>query len=103
MCAGAVSHLSVLGGRNRADVCRRILKHCMSNEVANQYSWHGRKKKAVFGKLPLADAVQKAVMRSLKCTAEEVEHECREWFRTASDRDGGRKKRTAKKSDEPSQ
>ena len=33
-----------------------------------------------------------AVMRSLKCTAAEVEHEYREWFRTASDRDGGRKK-----------
>jgi len=25
----------------------------MSNEVANQYSWHGRKKKAVFGKLSI--------------------------------------------------
>ncbi|KAH3883849.1 hypothetical protein DPMN_007817 [Dreissena polymorpha] len=63
----------------------------------------GGRKRQYLENFLLADAVQKAVMRSLKCTAAEVEHECREWFRTASDRDGGRKKRTAKISDEPSQ
>ncbi|KAH3735902.1 hypothetical protein DPMN_042463 [Dreissena polymorpha] len=76
----------------------------MSNEVVNRYSWHGRKKKAVFGKFHWLMLCRKlSCGRSLKCTAAEVEHECREWFRTASDREVGRKKRTAKKSDEPSQ
>ena len=33
-----------------------------------------------------------AVMKCKKMTALEVELDCREWFRLASDRDGGRKK-----------
>lgn len=40
-------------------------------------------------------------MRSARCTSAEVEINCREWFRTASDRDGGRKKRAAKTQDTP--
>jgi len=29
-----MSHLSVLGGQNRADTCRRVLRHCLTNDVA---------------------------------------------------------------------
>lgn len=32
-------------------------------------------------------------MKCKKSTATEVEMDCREWFRLAADRDGGRKKR----------
>jgi len=30
-------------------------------------------------------------MRSARCTDAEVKADCREWFRTTSDREGGRK------------
>lgn len=36
-------------------------------------------------------------MKTAKCTAAEVEMEVREWLRNAADREGGRKKREAKK------
>ena len=34
-----------------------------------------------------------AVLKSCKCYVSDFERECKEWLRTASDRDGGRKKR----------
>lgn len=90
--AGLVNHLSVLGGQNRTDMCRRVMRHCMTNAVATLYNWYGKKQKQPFGKLRLAAAVQKAVMRSARCTSAEVELDCKEWFRTASDHEGGQKK-----------
>ena len=47
-------------------------------------------------KVPLF-TFSEAVMRSTRCTTADVEKTCREWFRTASDRDGGRKKRSEKR------
>jgi hypothetical protein len=38
-----------------------------------------------------------AVMKACRCTAADVEIDCRSWFRTAADRKGGRKKRAEKK------
>lgn len=41
--------------------------------------------------------LSEAVIKSCRCTATEVELDCREWFRTGSDRDGGRKKRAERR------
>ncbi|XP_060588242.1 uncharacterized protein LOC132743705 isoform X2 [Ruditapes philippinarum] len=88
-----VTYLTLQGGITRSDMSKRVMKHCMSNQLALQFNWFGKKGKRAFGKLKLAKAVQKAVMKCKKCTAAEVELDCREWFRSACDRDGGRKRR----------
>ncbi|XP_060588241.1 uncharacterized protein LOC132743705 isoform X1 [Ruditapes philippinarum] len=90
---GLVTYLTLQGGITRSDMSKRVMKHCMSNQLALQFNWFGKKGKRAFGKLKLAKAVQKAVMKCKKCTAAEVELDCREWFRSACDRDGGRKRR----------
>ncbi|XP_060600015.1 uncharacterized protein LOC132753549 [Ruditapes philippinarum] len=90
---GLVSYLSVQGGVSTTDMVRRVMRQCLTNQLAVQFNWFGKKGKRAFGKLKLAQAVTKAVMKCKKCTAVEVELGCREWFRMASDRDGGRKKR----------
>lgn len=49
-----VEEYSKLGGSNPYDFIRRCLNVTMTNSFASQFSWHGAKKKRVFGNLKLA-------------------------------------------------
>ncbi|KAL4240440.1 hypothetical protein ACF0H5_001232 [Mactra antiquata] len=95
---GLIGFLSCLGGRSRPDATRRVMKKIFSHKLScEDYTWYGRKGKRPFGKLKLACVVQKSIQKSFKTSLTEVEMDVREWFRTASDRDGGRKKRQKSK------
>ncbi|XP_021351747.1 uncharacterized protein LOC110449299 [Mizuhopecten yessoensis] len=89
-----INHLSVVGGKTPKDMVRRVLKNTVKSSLASQYNWYGKKGKMPFGKLRLTTVLQKAV-RKVKpdCSELEVELATREWLRTATDRDGGRKRR----------
>lgn len=45
------SYLSRLGGRDLVTKINKVLKHCMTNEVATRYSFYGKRQ----GKRPLND------------------------------------------------
>ncbi|XP_060565983.1 uncharacterized protein LOC132725006 [Ruditapes philippinarum] len=92
--ASVVYNFSLYSGKNTADTVRRILKRTMKSQLAEKFNWYGKKGKKEFGKLKLAAVIYKAVKKTLKNVTEaEVEGIVREWLRTASDREGGRKRR----------
>lgn len=47
-----------MGGATPYDFVKRCLSILFSNRFAEQYSWHGAKKKQIFGKLFLANVLQ---------------------------------------------
>lgn len=46
-----------MGGQSLAQAIRKILYRAMSNEVAQEYSWDGAKKKSAFKSLALARGI----------------------------------------------
>lgn len=52
-----VTELSKIGGNSTYDFVRRCLTLIITNELAEEYSWHGLRKKREFGKLKLANVM----------------------------------------------
>ncbi|KAI0241990.1 hypothetical protein LSAT2_015227 [Lamellibrachia satsuma] len=90
-------HLAVIGGENLKDVTTRIMKTVFSQQLALKYCWTGNARvKRAFQSLKLREVIFNAVRNnevSKNGTNHEIKHVIQEWFRTASDRDGGRKRR----------
>lgn len=52
-----VTQMSKIGGSNTYDFAKRVLQSVMTNELANLYSWLGRREKLNFCQLPFAQLV----------------------------------------------
>src|SRR5277367_5235498 len=52
-----VAYLTLLGGNDAADITRRILKHCLSLQLAMGFNWEGRKNKEPFKSLKLKEVI----------------------------------------------
>ncbi|CAG9814687.1 unnamed protein product [Phaedon cochleariae] len=83
-----VDEFSKLGGTNNLyDFIKRCLNVAISNSFASQFSWHGAKKKRIFGNLKLAKILlgaseQSKLSENQKATEEAV----KKWLRRAKDR-----------------
>ncbi|XP_011705269.1 PREDICTED: uncharacterized protein LOC105460516, partial [Wasmannia auropunctata] len=58
-----VKEFSKMGGTTPYDFVKRCLSLLLSNRLAEQYSWHGAKKKQIFGKLSLANVLQESALQ----------------------------------------
>ncbi|CAG9762675.1 unnamed protein product [Ceutorhynchus assimilis] len=83
----AVNELSRLGGRNIYDFCVRCLKKVMTDELANQYSWLGRRNKKNFSVMEVSKLIIAAAEAGGKAkNKKEVEDAVSGWLRRANDR-----------------
>lgn len=92
--------LSGIGGETLKATVRRVLTYMIKNELAKQINWKGKGDKIAFSTLKLKDLLIKAVRKNRLCTLateSEIGNITKEWFRYATDREGGRKLREERK------
>ncbi|XP_049512095.1 uncharacterized protein LOC125947481 [Dermacentor silvarum] len=75
-----------LGGKDANWATKRILGYCLTDELAAQFSWLGRKGKHSFSALNIAKAVADAARKAPKGTAADVEEAIKSWLRHAPER-----------------
>ncbi|XP_078338841.1 uncharacterized protein LOC111134410 [Crassostrea virginica] len=98
-----VNTLSTTGGENTKTTVRKILAYIFTNKLATGINWIGKGGKIAFSSLRVKDVLTKTVRKNRltgSATDSEIEAGAKDWFRFASDRDGGRKKRENRKRDE---
>lgn len=91
-----IASLYVIGGSGLPDTVRRILRYTVSNSLAIHFNWCGKGMKRSFCTMKLKDTIIKSVRKNAEhksATAASIEKVMKEWFRTARDRDGGRRRR----------
>ncbi|KAK4886506.1 hypothetical protein RN001_002777 [Aquatica leii] len=88
------THLQVLGGKGLFDTTRTILGTIIHQDLAVECNWSGKNNKPAFSKfknvvlLILGAVRQHSLLKDN--TQKEVEDIIKGWFRTATDRNGGR-------------
>lgn len=95
-----VRSLSTIGGENTKATVRRLLSHMIKNPLATKINWVGKGGKIAFSSLKLKEVLKETVRKNRLCpsaTDAEIYSIAKDWFRFASDRDGGRKRRAEKK------
>lgn len=95
-----VRSLSTIGGENIKTNVRRLLAYMFSTDLAKAINWIGKGGKTAFSTLKIKDVLTATVRKNRLCssaTDSEIFEVAKNWFRFASDRDGGRKKREEKK------
>ncbi|VEN44096.1 unnamed protein product [Callosobruchus maculatus] len=80
--------LSIVGGLNFSDSTRKLLTKMISHSLALKLNWSGRNEKGNFKSMT-------NILRLIYIT--EVEGVVKNWFRNATDREGGRSKRNKQK------
>ncbi|KAL2087189.1 hypothetical protein ACEWY4_018248 [Coilia grayii] len=87
------SYLATLGGVNPGDIVRRIMCHLLSDALAVQFNWLGRRgQKMAFSALSLTAVIRGAVAVQ-NVTASDCEVSIKNWLKYSGDRNGGRKRR----------
>ncbi|XP_065306228.2 uncharacterized protein [Dermacentor albipictus] len=81
-----VHELTQLGGKDAYCATKRILSYCITDEVAAQFSWMGRKGKLSFSALKIAKAIADAARKAPNATAADVEASIKSWLRHAPER-----------------
>ncbi|XP_037499907.1 uncharacterized protein LOC119373913 [Rhipicephalus sanguineus] len=81
-----VHELAQLGGKDAYWATKRILSYCITDEVAAQFSWMGRKGKLSFSALKIAKAITDAARKAPNATAADVEASIKSWLRHAPER-----------------
>ncbi|XP_064461844.1 uncharacterized protein LOC135372052 isoform X2 [Ornithodoros turicata] len=84
-----VQELTLLGGATPKAAVKRILEYVMTDQVAEKYSWEGRKGKNVFRDLRLPNIMMRAVhaqKQLSKCTNYDLEKATKDWLRHSADR-----------------
>ncbi|XP_037518500.2 uncharacterized protein LOC119395592 isoform X2 [Rhipicephalus sanguineus] len=81
-----VHELAQLGGKDAYWATKRILSYCITDEVAAQFSWRGRKGKLSFSALKIAKAITDAARKAPNATAADVEASIKSWLRHAPER-----------------
>ncbi|XP_065309830.2 uncharacterized protein [Dermacentor albipictus] len=81
-----VHELTQLGGKDAYWATKRILSYCITDEVAAQFSWMGRKGKLSFSALKIAKAIADAARKAPNATAADVEASIKSWLRHAPER-----------------
>ncbi|XP_062620709.1 uncharacterized protein LOC134282321 [Saccostrea cucullata] len=100
LSANLVKVLGGIGGDSLKSTVRRLLKYMIENDLAKQINWLGKGGKLAFSSLKVKEILIKGVRRDRLCssaTEAEVCHTAKEWFRYATDREGGRKRREDRK------
>ncbi|XP_041372236.1 uncharacterized protein LOC121385570 [Gigantopelta aegis] len=88
--------LVVIGGSTAQDIVRRMLKYLFDTPMSRQINWSGKCQKLAFSTLNLKSVLFKAVRRNHETrlvSNSVIEKITKEWFCTACDRDGGRRRR----------
>ncbi|KAL1426878.1 hypothetical protein MTO96_000415 [Rhipicephalus appendiculatus] len=75
-----------LGGKGANCATKRILGYCLSDKLAAQFSWLGRKGKHSFSALNIAKAVACAASKAPKGSAADIEEAVKSWLRHAPER-----------------
>ncbi|XP_064489025.1 uncharacterized protein LOC135400932 [Ornithodoros turicata] len=81
--------LAVLGGSSVKTAVKRIMCHLFTDDVAEKFSWEGKKGKLVFKELKFPGIIMRAVHANktlANATNFEVESEIKGWLRHAKDR-----------------
>ncbi|XP_011884129.1 PREDICTED: uncharacterized protein LOC105571264, partial [Vollenhovia emeryi] len=82
-----VKELSKIGGTTPYDFVKRCVSLLLKNRFAERYSWHGAKKKQIFGKLTLANVLLESGQLCKAVTnRKEIEEAIKAWLRRAKER-----------------
>ncbi|KAH6933070.1 hypothetical protein HPB50_011832 [Hyalomma asiaticum] len=81
-----VNEFVQLGGSDGNWATKRILAYCMTDEVAAQFSWMGRKGKRSFSALKIAKVVKVAASKAPNSTPVIIEAAVKSWLRHAPER-----------------
>ncbi|XP_061177645.1 uncharacterized protein LOC133186405 [Saccostrea echinata] len=95
-----VKNLCTIGGENVKSTVRRLLSYLFANDLAIRINWKGKGGKIAFSSLRIKDIVTRTVRKNRLTAAATDSEICtiiKDWFRFASDREGGRKKREERK------
>ncbi|KAL1474394.1 hypothetical protein MTO96_038010 [Rhipicephalus appendiculatus] len=85
-----INELMQLGGRNPNVAVKRMLIYLMSDKVATQFSWHGKKGKRKFLDLKLCQYLFTAIRKRFRhSTRDDVESSVKSWLRHAPERANG--------------
>ncbi|KAL8610415.1 hypothetical protein ACOMHN_035132 [Nucella lapillus] len=101
-----IRYLALIGGDTPKEIVRRVLTHVMHQELVVLYTWQGTPQKKSFMNLLLCNVLKKVVRENPStkaATDKEIDFAVREFFRTASDRNGGRKRRIEKRASDPAE
>ncbi|CAH1105885.1 unnamed protein product [Psylliodes chrysocephalus] len=79
-------HIKKIGGNDSKDFILRILRHTLTNSLAELLSWTGRKGNFPIKQLLCINIIFGAVHRAFKCSLKEFEIHVREWLRHARQR-----------------
>ncbi|KAK4873145.1 hypothetical protein RN001_015174 [Aquatica leii] len=81
------TYLRTLGGKDITNKTNRILKYILTDEVAQNYNYFGkRSKKKAFCELQLNDVIIRAVKAGTNCNNNEVEGLIKVWLKHAPER-----------------
>ncbi|KAK9704625.1 hypothetical protein QE152_g27766 [Popillia japonica] len=64
----------------------KITENAISNELAEQYSWHGAKKKRILKKLKFSELLLSAAFVNNSANNKTAEDAIMKWFRRAKER-----------------
>ncbi|KAH7940110.1 hypothetical protein HPB52_021859 [Rhipicephalus sanguineus] len=78
-----IRELAVKGGANPAACTKRMLRYVMTDHLACQFSWQGRKGKLSFCQMQLPSCITCAVQTAHEASDFTVEMAIREWLRHA--------------------
>ncbi|XP_064487635.1 uncharacterized protein LOC135399824 [Ornithodoros turicata] len=78
-----VRYLSSIGGVSPESCTRRILRTLMSDRVAAEFSWQGKKGKHSFCNLNVSRRIIAAVKSTRKCSDYTIESAIKDWLRHA--------------------
>ncbi|XP_050510568.1 uncharacterized protein LOC126887211 [Diabrotica virgifera virgifera] len=82
-----VNELCKWGGSSILDFVKRCMGTLITNKLATNYSWLGRRNKQEFCKFSIAAVIVEAAIKSKKCNDKKVaEQEIGRWLRRAGDR-----------------
>ncbi|XP_078036313.1 uncharacterized protein LOC144469675 [Augochlora pura] len=82
-----VQELYKMGGDNCYQFVKRVLTTLITNDLALQYSWMGRKAKKAFNKLNTANLIICAAAKaSIAGNRKDIEMSIQQWLKRASDR-----------------
>lgn len=81
-----VRELSQLGGGDAKSALRHILPYCMTNELAMQFSWLGRKGNHSLSTLNIAKAITGAATKRPADTVADIEASIKTWLKNAAAR-----------------
>ncbi|KAM7294358.1 uncharacterized protein ISCGN_023864 [Ixodes scapularis] len=86
-----VKELIQLGGRNPNTATKRMLAYLLTDKLAAEYSWEGKKGKKKFCKLRICQLMCAAVnKRFTQSTKDDVEVTTKSWLRHAPEREYGK-------------